>query len=234
MRRALPLLFIFSLACGEKNPPETLAEPEPGAAPEVVAEPEPEPEPVPPPPPPPPEPNADLNVTFTFADGSTKSGHVKRIERGSDWYAEMGWEDSEAKTTVELEGHGTLRDAAWSEIKAVSSNVGKVPDDVDCTYSSDFTPWMYTCELRTPTKVTARDGKSWTANTRHKWRFTYDDDSTVEFYLVKYPVRMQDTEQVSLEDEMGENYDLYSQLQDQLRLDVEDDTLVKSIKITVP
>jgi len=231
VRRTFSLLFVFALGCGDKTPPEPApAEPEPAP----VAEPEPEPEPEPPPPPPPPEPNADLNATFTFADGSTKSGHVKRIERGTDWYAEAGWEDSETKTTVELEGGGTLKDVSWAELKSVNLTPGKVPGDVDCTYSSDYTPWMYTCELRTPTKAKTTDGKAWSVNTRHMWRFTFDDDSTVEFYLVKHPMRMQDTERVSIDDEQGENYDMYSQLQDELRQDVKSDRIVKAITISAP
>ena len=233
MRKYLPFLVAFAMGCGEKTPPEPAGEPEPAPV-EVVSEPEPEADPEPPLPPPPPEPNADLTATFTFADGTSKTGHVKRIERGADWYAEDGWEDSSTKTTVELDGNGTLLDAPWTDLKSVTLAPGKVPGDVDCTYSSSYTPWMYTCELRTPTKVVTTDGKSWTANTRHKWRFTFDDDTTVEFYLAKYPTRLQDSERVSLEDDQGENYDMYSQLQDQLRLDVKSDKVVKSIKITAP
>ena len=230
VRKTLSLFAIFALGCGDKTPPEPAAA-EPDPAP-VVAEPEPEPEP--PPPPPPPEPNADINVTFTFTDGSSKSGHVKRIERSTDWFAEKGWEDSDNKLTVELEGAGTLIESSWSEIASVTVLPGKVPGDVDCTYSSEYTPWMYTCELRSPTKAKTTDGKAWTVNTRHKWLFTFDDDSTVEFYMVKYPTRMQDSERVSLDDDQGENYDMYSQLQDQLRLDAKSTSMVKSIKITAP
>ncbi|MED5371703.1 MAG: hypothetical protein VX899_11850, partial [Myxococcota bacterium] len=172
--------------------------------------------------------NADLQLTLSNKDGSSVGGHVVRIERGEDWYAENGWTDEERKLTIELEGNGTLKEVPWTEVASVTIAHGKIPSDVDCTYSSDYTPWMYTCALRTPTTVKLKDGSSWKANTRHKWHFVFEDGSEVEFYLAKYPVRMQDERAVTIDDEQGENYDMYTQLQGQLREEIK--TLPKSLR----
>lgn len=232
--RALTLSLLFVVAaCGEKTPPTPAVEEavaEAPAAPEPEAEADPEPEPAYEPPPP--ADNADLKITVNFSDGTSKSGHVKRIERSADWYAEEGWETDAGSLKIELEGNGTLKEVTWSDLTSISVSPGKVPGDVDCTYSSDYTPWMYTCTLRTPSTAKTSDGKSWTVNTRHKWRFTYDDDSQVEFWLAKHPARMQDEKVVELDDDIGENYDMYTQLQDQLRQEV--GGLVKSVSVSAP
>ncbi len=223
---SLSLLF----ACGDKKPPEAAAEvaevaEAPAAEPVPEPEPEPEPEPVVEAPP---ADNADIKLTVTFGAGTTNSGHIRRIERSSDWFAETGWEDSENKITLELEGNGTLKDVSWSEIKTITVSPGTVSSDTDCTYSSDYTPWMYTCELRTPTTAVTTDGKKWTVNSRHKWRFTYDDGTEIEFWLTKHPARLQDTNTVGLDTVNPENYEIYKALQAQLR--TERQSSIRSIK----
>lgn len=228
--RTLSIAILFAAACGEKQPPTPAVEEAQATTPAPEVEPEPEPmveaEPEPP------KDNADLNITVRFGGGVTRSGHVKRIERSSDWYAEEGWTDDAGDLTVALEGNGTLRDAPWSEIASITVTPGKVPADVDCTYSSDFTPWMYTCSVRIPSKAKTTDGKSWEVTSRHKWRFTWDDGTTAEFWLDKHPARMQDAEAVSIDDEIGENYDIYTQLQDQLRQEV--GGLVQGVTVSAP
>ena len=233
MRLLAPAALIAFVACGEKKPPEAAAEEataavEEAPAPVAEPEPEPEPEPTPPPEPEPPANNADVSLSVSFGDGTTASGHISRIERSSDWYGEMGWEDSASKLTIELEGNGTLRDATWNEIKSISIAPGAVSSATDCTYSSEYSPWMYTCELRTPSTAITTDGKKWKVNTRHKWKFIYDDGTEVEFWLTKHPARMQDTEAVTLDTVNPENYAIYQQLQDQLRTEVK--STVRSIK----
>ena len=208
-------------ACGDKSPPASSGDAveEAPAAPAVEPEPEPE-EVAPPPPPAPPADNADLNMTMTLADGSKVSGHVVRIERGEDWHADNGWTDEERKLKIELEDKGQLREATWDEVASIGLRAGKIPSEVDCTYSSEFSPWMYTCELRTPTTVRLKDGTAWLSNTRHKWHFVMEDGSEVEFYLTKHAVRMQDERVVTIDDAQGENYDMYTQLQDHLRQEI--------------
>ena len=216
-------------ACGDKNPPASsgdAVEEAPAPAPAVEPEPEPE-EAAPPPPPPPPANNADLNLKMTMTDGTSVSGHVVRIERGEDWHADDGWTDEERKLKIEIESKGQLREVTWDEVASIGIRPGKIPSEVDCTYSSEFSPWMYTCELRTPTTVKLKDGSAWTANTRHKWHFVMEDGSEVEFYLTKHAARMQDGRVVTIDDAQGENYDMYTQLQDQLRQEIK--TLPKAL-----
>lgn len=218
--------LLFLVACGEKKAPE------PAVVEAVVEAPAPTPEPEPELAPPAPEPkrdNADFNATVTFAGGRSASGHVKRVERSTDWYGEEGWEDDDGSLLVALEGNNTLKDVPWKEIGAITVTPGKMPADVDCTYSSDFSPWMYTCELKTATAATTTDGKKWTVTSRHKWRFTFDDGSTVEFWMVRYPARQQDTKVYEYDEEVVENYQIYTQLQDTLRQQTGE--VVKSVTI---
>jgi hypothetical protein len=139
-------------------------------------------------------------------------GHVIRVERGDDWYAETGWTDTPGKLTVTLEGNGTEVDKTWGEIQSIDIRYG-ARAEVDCLYESQFTPWMYTCTLPTTSTVKARDGSTWTAGSRHKWRFVFDDGTSTEFYVNKLPQREQDTEEVQLDDPDPENHELYAKIQ---------------------
>lgn len=211
MVRTLSVLVLLS-ACGSKTPPETAATPAPEPAPEV-AKPTPEPEPIPEVTKPEPSaPNADFNATLTFGDSRTVSGHVIRVERGDDWYAEKGWTDRDIKLTVTLEGNGTEIEAAWSDVSTVNVGYGS-RSDIDCTYDSAFLPWMYMCVLRTTTKVKTTDGKAWAANGRHKWRFTFENGDVEEFHIYKLPAREQDSRTPEPGQEMPENAALYGELQ---------------------
>ena len=229
MRPSLTIAVLAStLALGAcKKPAEPAAAPaEPAPAPEVV-ETAPEPEPEPEPEPAPPSPNADFNATIAFADGSTRTGHVKRVERGVDWYAENGWSDDADDLTLELDGNGTLKNVTWEELKSVSIKYSD-RSGLDCSYDSAFDPWMYMCVLRSTPAATTTDGKRWTITTRNKWRFTFDNDEAVEFYTYKLPARQQDDEAAGLD--TTENYGLYETLQAQV-LEAAKSTAVKSISI---
>lgn len=219
MRRLLPLLCVALLAAkGGKNKPEPAPAPAPEPAPAPVEEAPPAeaaapaaPEPIR---------NADLNVVLTYADGSTKGGHVKGIERTVDFYGDEGWTTEDGKLRLTVEANGSEKQVAWKDVKAITVTPGKIPDDVDCTYSSDFTPWMYECTLRTTVAVTLKDGSKGAITNRHMWRFTMDDGGTVEFSVYKYVVREQDTKVVDFGDESTENFGLYSKLQEKLRGDI--------------
>lgn len=225
-------LFLIIAACGKKTVEPTII-PEQNmpvqAKPveEAVEEPVVEEKPVEPAPP---ATNADFKAVVTMADGTAKSGHVKLIERSTDWYAEEDWTSDASELKLSLETDSEMRSVTWKDISSVKIVVPKVSDSTDCTYDSDYTPWMYDCTLKTTGEAVTTDGKSWKIETRNKWRFTFDDDSTVEFWLKKYPSRMQDTRTVQLSDATGENYDLYIELQDRLREDVK--TMPIGIKIT--
>lgn len=207
---ALACVFVIA-ACGPKAPPAAPAADAVPDAPAPPPPPPPAPEPEAPAEPPPPASNADFDATLTFADGRSVSGHVVRVERGSDWYAEDGWVDSTSKLTVTLESGGTQTESTWNDISEVAIAYGD-RSSIDCSYDSRFSPWMYMCTLKTTTTVTAADGKSWDAVTRYKWKFTFEDGNSEEFYVFKLPVRQQDDAVVDLKSE-SENYELYGALQ---------------------
>ena len=221
-----PLMLSFILACGPKQAPEAPAAapaPAPVAAPAPAPEPEPEPEPEPPKE----ITNADLNVSITRADGTTVKGHVKRIERSSDFFGEADWITDRSDLTIQVEGPGVYTKILWTEVDRVQVAPGSVPADVDCSYDSNFRPWMYECVLKTSGNLVMSDGKKVKVDNRHKWRFTFDDDSQVEFWLKKHVARAQDDSIVDLNTSNPENYDLYKKLQQQLRDDVKGSLVIK-------
>lgn len=228
MRRVLPLLFLGLIAAKGSKKSEPAA---PAPAPAPAAEPAPAPEPEPAAPA---EPevvrNADFNVTITYADGTTKAGHVKGVERTVDFYGDSGWTHDESDLRLTVESGTSEKQVAWKDVKSIAITPGKMPDEVDCTYSSDFTPWMYDCTIRTATVATMKDGTKGNVANRHRWRFTLDDGAQVELQVFKYSVREQDERTVEFGDERTENYALYTKLQDRLRTDVKT-AIIKSITV---
>lgn len=198
----------------------------PTPAPEPVVEatpvelaPEPEPEPIPEPEPVPVV-NADLTVSLKWANGESKNGHVKRIERSSDWYGEKEWYTQANRLTVTMEAaNGQESEPAWTEIASITIKPGKA-SNADCAYESDYMPWMYTCEVKNKSTANLKSGARHSPTSRHKWRFTFDDDSQVEFWLYKHAARMQDGGNVEYGMDIGENYAIYQQLQQELRVDL--------------
>ncbi|MCB9777206.1 MAG: hypothetical protein H6742_01415 [Alphaproteobacteria bacterium] len=227
--------LIFTASAGKKSktteeappPPPPPAVEEDAADDEAMDEATPEE----PPAPAPVVPNVDLTVTLTFGDGSSKAGHVVRIERSEDFYGEEGWLDDAKKLVVEGEAGTTLEMKPWATIKSVTVTPGKVPADVSCTYSTEMTPWMYDCTLKTPTKMVTSDGKTWTVANRHKWRFFFDDDTEVEFWLAKHSAREQDETVVDIYTENPENYDLYAKLQERLKNEVKGEAFVTRVVV---
>lgn len=172
--------------------------------------------------------NADLRATLSFADGSTKAVHVTRIERTVDFYGDDGWTADDGKLRLTVESSGKEKQVAWKDVKSIAIAPGTIPDEVDCTYSSDFTPWMYECTLRTTATVTLKDGSKGTVGNRHRWRFS-GEGGPVEFSVFKYTVREQDSSSASFGD-AEENHGLYAKLQQQLRSDAKS-AILKSIAI---
>lgn len=232
MRRFAPLLFLALIAAkgSKKTPPPADPAPAPAAAAEAPAEAAPAPEAEPEPAPAPVVKNADFNVTVAFSDGTSKAGHVKTVERTVDFFGDDGWttEGSDIKLVVGI--GNTEKSVLWGDVKSIAITPGKIPDDVDCTYSSDFTPWMYDCTIRTTPSITLKDGTKGTVVNRHRWRFTLDDGEKVEFQVYKFSIREQDERAVSFGDEQTENYALYTKLQDQLRSAVKTQ-VVRSITV---
>jgi hypothetical protein len=223
--RALVLTLLF--ACGPKKAPEPAAAApvEAPAAPEPAAEPTPEPEP---------EvkvevTNADFNASVITANGSQKSGHVKRVERSDDWFGEGTWLTDAKDIRILAETDTANKEYTWKDIKTITIQPGKVPADVDCVYDSNWSPWMYDCTLKTMGTATVADGSKWRVTSRQKWRFTFDDGSQVEFWLYKHPAREQDSQVVGLDTTNPENYDLYTRLQNRLREEVKTTMVTKIV-----
>lgn len=171
--------------------------------------------------------NANLTVTYTTADGVAQKLAVTGIERSTDFFAEEGWSSEAKDLKIMLEIGKTEKGVVWTDVKSVAVVPGAVADS-DCTYSSDFSPWMYDCTLRTTTTVVLKDGSKGVVTNRHKWRFSTDDGKSVEFWLYKHPAREQDdpAEGGDNEEDMG----MYTKLQDRLRTELKT-TLVKSIAV---
>lgn len=165
----------------------------------------------------PPTPNANFGALVTFANGEQVKDTVVRVERSQDWFAEKGWTDEVNKLTVELEAGGTSIEVPWSQIQRVDITY-KDKDAIDCQYDSSYTPTMYMCVLPTVTKVKTKDGKTWDAASRHKWKFTFSSGKVEEFWLWKLPARQQEEEVPDL-GTVTENTALYLKLQEELMKD---------------
>jgi hypothetical protein len=215
------IVALALIGCGPKEaPPVAPAEANPPPAPEPVVE--------APPPPPPEVKNADLQVSLTASDGTKVSGHVKRIERGESTYGES-WTTEEKDLKFYVEGKGEYKKISWSEVKRIAISIPNVKD-FDCLYSSEYSPWMYECSVKLKSVVTTKDGKSYLADSGHKWKFVTDDDAEHEFWLKKHYSREQDSKVVDLDVTNPENYALYGKLQTQLRAEMKGG-LTKSISI---
>ncbi len=226
----LLVVLAGGLVAGKKKNVEPPAEPVPAAdaAPEAVeAAPEPAPEAkvvV--------EKNADFNAKLTFVDGQVAEGHVIRVERSEDWFAERGWTDKEMKLTVTVEGNGTEKDLPWTDIKSMDISYDGA-GAVDCTYDSEFTPIMYMCVMKTHSKVAIAEGGTWSTAGRHKWKFTFEDGNSEEFWIYKINAREQEAGVATINDDSGQDTALYQKLQKQVAEDAKGH-VVKRIEITAP
>jgi hypothetical protein len=172
--------------------------------------------------------NADLKISLSTVDGKTKSGHVIRIERGKDISGEKGWLSDEKSLKFYVESAKEYKKITWAEVKSITVKVLDAKD-ISCLYSSDFTPWMYECSVKLSAQLTTKDGKRYTVDTGHKWRFYFEDGSESEFWLKRHYANQQDERQVQLGDDT-ENRALYQSLQNQLRTDLKG-SLIKTIRV---
>lgn len=196
------LLMGIALAGGKKDKNATEAPPPPPPV-EAPAPPEPEE-------PPPPANNADFHLALSYADGRTVSGHVVRVERGVDRYADQGFTDEAKKLVVDVEAGGVESMVAWTALSQIDLKyLGK--GTYTCLYDSNFDPWMYLCTVDTAAIAKGTDGKSYTVNSRYTWKFTFDDGNSTDVVLTKVYARKQDD---SGKDD--ENYALYGDLQAEL------------------
>ncbi len=229
MRNAFALslssaLFMLS-ACGPKKAPKVPVAAVP-ATPATAAPAAPEP---------PPEPaapaeirNADFTVAITRANGTNVNGHVKRIERSANFLGDDEWSTETADLKLAAEGPGTYVKLTWNDVKSIAVKPSPATvDNMSCTYSSDYNPWMYECTIKTPSTVNTKDGKSLTVDSGHKWKFVLDDDTEIEFWLKKHIAWEQDSEEVTLSTTNPENPALYGKLQQRLKAEAKGDLVVK-------
>ena len=220
------LLAFFFLACGPKEPAKT--------TPEVVTPPPAEkpaepiiPEPVEEPPPPAIVSNADLNVTLTFADGSTKSGHVIRIEKNKKYNGMGEWREKKSRLTMELTRGNDLKDVQFSDLSKITIKPSSTKKaDSDCNFESDYDPRLYWCKQATISKAFLKDGTSWKLEDQYKWKFYFEDESTSEFWVNTHRVLEQESGSVSITDS-DINNDLIAKLQEQLATELSANMLVQ-------
>ena len=86
---------------------------------------------------------------------------------------------------------------------------------------------MYECNMKAPTTLVDREGKKWTVGNFRMWRFTFEDESAVEFWMKRYPVREQDTELVGRDRVKTENVDIYERLRERLQSETQGSMVVK-------
>lgn len=222
------MLLTLSFACGEKKaaveiptPPleevvEEVVEPVAEEVPVEEIAPEPDPKPVS---------NVDFNTTLTFSDGTSVSGHVIRVERSSDFYGMKEWYDKESRLTIFAESGSTAKDLSWTEIKSIS--VSPKSGDISCVYESAWSPWLYICTNKTNTSLVDAEGTKWGVDSKNKWRFFFEDETEVEFWIQNYRALEQDSVEIELGMEAYENPELYAALQNEVKSMV----YVKSITI---
>lgn len=172
--------------------------------------------------------NVALKVSLTTTGGKSKSGNVIRIERGEDIYGEKGWLDDEKSLKFYVESDKETKKITWPEVKTISIKVVNAKD-IDCLYSSDYTPWMYECGVKLTAQLTTKDGKRYTADSGHKWRFFFDDGTESEFWLKRHYSHQQDDRPVQLGDDT-ENRALYMALQTELKAELKS-SLTKTISV---
>jgi hypothetical protein len=172
--------------------------------------------------------NVDLQVSLTSADKKTKSGHVIRIERSEDIAGDKGWLDDDKSLKFYVESGKEYKKITWAEVKKISIKVVDAKD-ISCLYSSDTNPWTYECGVKLSTQLTTKDGKRYTADSGHKWRFFFEDGTEAELWLKRHYARQMDDREVQLGDN-DENVALYRTLQAQLKAELSS-TLVKTITV---
>lgn len=223
------LLALLALPSFASAKPKPKSEPAPAPAPAVEAPAPVEAPPVEEAPPPPPArlKNVSMRVTLAMADGSTKSMDVTGLERAEDFHADTGWTSSAGSLKITLEVGKTEKEVSWSDLKSITIAPGKMPDDVDCSYNSDFNPFMYECSIRTTTTAVLKDGSKGVVITRNKWRLSSEESGAAEFYLSKHTERMQGE---ATDGDQFEDPGMYTKIQQALRETLKTN-LVKSITI---
>ena len=227
MRIALLACLLAPSAAFAKPKAKSEPPPPPVEAPAPAPEPEAPPAEEAPPPPAPRLKNVSLNVSLTMADGTSRSMHVTGLERADDFHGDRGWTSEPGDLKITLEAGKSEKYVTWTDLKSIAIAPGKMPDDVDCSYNSDFNPFMYECSIRTVTTAVLKDGSKGTVTTRNKWRLADEDGGAVELYLYKPTERMQGE---PTDGDQFEDPGMYTKLQQSMRATLKTN-LVKAITV---
>ena len=174
--------------------------------------------------------NVSFGAALGFADNTKKVGKVVGLERTVDVYGEAGW-TSEAKNLVlDVEVGTTEKAVPWTNVKTLTITPAAT-SEFSCEFTSDTDPHTYSCTLPTTSAVVMKDGTKGNVVTRNRWRFTYEDGSTVEFSAHKLTARAPDDRQLGFGDADTENAELYAKLQAEIRVLLKG-KLVKTVTIT--
>jgi hypothetical protein len=177
--------------------------------------------------------NISMGAALAFGDGTSKSGRVQGVERTTDAY-DQDWSSDAKHLVLEVE-IGTKEIAVpWTQVKTLTITPGVATgpkNEFSCEYTSDTDPHTYSCILPTTSSVVLKDGTKGNVVTRKRWRFTYEDGSTVEFYAYKLKASAPDDRELGFGDADTENAALYAKLQTQIRADLKA-RFVKSVTIT--
>ena len=106
----------------------------------------------------------------------------------------------------------------------------------NCVYSSDWTPWLYSCAVPTKSSAKTSNGRVWNVDTKYKYKMYFDTEDPenpeiISFWLNTHRTIKQDDAVVRLGDLNPENSSLYLQLQKQLQMESKT-TMVTKIVIT--
>ena len=228
------ILLFFTLACGPKKESQTAPNMEevsttPPPSTDEIAE-----ENVEPPPSAFPS-NVNFQAVVTFADGTTKEGHVIRLERSETFEGtdDRTWFEDEKKLRVELSNSsGGWQQTFWKDILEINISVPRF--NPTCLYSSDWMPWLYSCSVTTKSTAKTKDGQVWSVDTKYKYKMYFETEDPqnpeeIAFWINTHRSIKQDEKVVSLGDPNPENHNLYLQLQKQLQSEISTTMVTKIV-----
>ena len=179
--------------------------------------------------------NVNFQAMLTFADGSTKEGHVIRLERSETFEGtdDRAWFEDEKKLRIELStAAGGWQQTFWKDISEIEISVPRFSRT--CVYSSDWIPWLYSCAVATKSTAKTKDGKMWNVDTKYKYKMYFETEDPqnpeeIAFWLNTHRSIQQDEKEVSLGSSNPENNNLYLQLQKQLQSEIQSTMVTKII-----
>ena len=82
---------------------------------------------------------------------------VKRIERSSNFRGDEDWLTDSSDLKIAGEAPGAYKKFTWDQVKTVSVKPeAATTNNISCTYTSEYNPWVYECTVKAPTTLTPR------------------------------------------------------------------------------